>query len=183
MKICRMCLKNKDDSEFCKNSKRKDHLNSYCKSCCSTQGKKYRQYNPERWQLQKERNKKTYRELHGIPMEAPDRYKNRDGSPYINSRGYLEVRGNKWKAHPCADKSGRVLIHRLTMYEYLGRPLEKYETIHHKNGDTTDNRLENLELFNCKHPPGQRVEDKVKWAKEFLEQYGYEVKNTENSLP
>lgn len=178
-----MCLKEKNEIEFCKNSKSKDRLNFYCKECCGEKSKRYRQYNPEKWQFQKEKNKNIYRELMGIPIDAPDRYKNRDGTPYINSRGYLEVRGNKWKGHPCSDKSGRVLVHRLTMYEHLGRALEKKETIHHKNGIITDNRIENLELFNCQHPPGQRVEDKVKWAKEFLEQYGYEVKNTKVSLP
>ncbi len=61
------------------------------------------------------------------------------------------------------------------MSQYLGRPLYKYENVHHKNGDRSDNRLENLELWTVKQPPGQRVEDKLKWCKEFLELYGYNV--------
>lgn len=38
-----------------------------------------------------------------------------------------------------------------------------------------DNRINNLELWTRHQPAGQRVEDKVAWAIEFLEQYGYKV--------
>jgi len=38
-------------------------------------------------------------------------------------------------------------IHRETMEQYLGRKLEPWEHIHHKNGDNTDNRIENLEIL------------------------------------
>jgi hypothetical protein len=61
------------------------------------------------------------------------------------------------------------------MSNYLKRPLLKGETVHHRNGIRDDNRLENLELWSHSHPPGQRVEDKIQWCKEFLEQYGYDV--------
>ncbi len=116
------------------------------------------------------------------------------------SRGLCKIHYWRWHRHGdpnillrapngsgCVKKDGykRVGIngvvideHRYIMEQHLGRKLLPGENIHHKNGIRHDNRIENLELWSTSQPPGQRVEDKIAWAKDFLKQYGYKIYQT-----
>ncbi len=103
-------------------------------------------------------------------------WRNRTGAKNPNwnggkqcSRGYISI---YIPDHPKANSNGYVAEHRLVMEGVLGRSLRSEETVHHKNGVRNDNREENLELWSTFHPYGQRVEDKLKWAKEILATYG-----------
>ena len=48
--------------------------------------------------------------------------------------------------HPSANNRGYVLRYRIVMEQKLGRRLKDKEVVHHKNGNKTDDRIENLEL-------------------------------------
>lgn len=89
----------------------------------------------------------------------------------IDSNGYVVISDRN-------GKKGGALEHRVVMEEHLGRTLLSSESVHHKNGDRSDNRLENLELWSSSQPNGQRVADKVKWALEILEQYKDDIENS-----
>jgi len=78
------------------------------------------------------------------------------GGKRIARDGYVRIR---LRNHPCSDKTGWIAEHRVVMEDYLGRYLQPCEAVHHKNGNRHDNRLENLELWNRKHPTGIRAKD------------------------
>jgi hypothetical protein len=88
---------------------------------------------------------------------------------YINHYGYVTIHGRY--DHPNATARGYLLEHVEVMSQMLGRALLPGENVHHINGVRDDNRPENLELWSRSQPSGQRVADKVEWAKELLSLY------------
>lgn len=96
------------------------------------------------------------------PTRAGTRGYEGSGKTWTNSVGYVWC----WR-----DGRGRP-YHAVVMEEHLGRPLEKWESVHHRNGIRNDNRIENLELW-CSPAKdksirsvrfGQRPSDLADWV-------------------
>ena len=110
-----------------------------------------------------------YRDDNGLDLNTPIRTKTpgewRDW--FINDAGYVW----RTRVNPESRRTERQSQHRFVMEQQIGRKLLPDETVHHKNGVRDDNRPENLELWSSSHPTGQRVSDKVEWAKMILVRY------------
>ena len=94
----------------------------------------------------------------------------------VDGRSYGDLRRKKeWytdQGYVYTNRDGKKIgQHRYVMERILGRPLLPGENVHHINGVRDDNRPENLELRSKSQPSGQRVADKVEWAKQLLALY------------
>jgi HNH endonuclease len=108
------------------------------------------------------------RKFGDVQADKPIRTVN--GTGYLDGGGYLVIPVPPELRH-LTNGAPNTTEHRLVMAQHLGRPLLATESVHHRNGNRTDNRLANLELWSRWQPSGQRIEDKIEWALSVLSQY------------
>ncbi len=152
-----------------------EHWNKVCSHCSSKFLSKC--YNVKycrkcAYEFRLKRNLKNHRKRQAIDLNLPIKKKNKNGMGHLSKNGYVYITK---VGHPNAKNKGRLFEHTFIMSAHLGRALKRGESVHHKNGIKSDNRIENLELWHKGHPTGQRLEDKLKWAKDILEEYGYRI--------
>lgn len=169
----------------------------YCSMKCSVSGRRKAADERNRFTCQhcgkneirdRSSGKRIYREqkycsqvckVEALKKTAQVRFEAGGYKKHVKRNGYI------WVTIPMLSRNGgprSVMEHRYVMSQHIGRDLLPEETVHHINGVRSDNQIENLELFNSRHGPGQRVVDKVTFAIEVLKQYpefarraGYEL--------
>ncbi len=99
----------------------------------------------------------------GKTAKAVQKYFRRHNIPCLKQGGPKGSRNGSWKGgkqmdkdgyvlllrpdHPFANSNGYVREHRLVMEAHLGRYLQPNEIVHHKDGNHSNNSVENLEVF------------------------------------
>lgn len=121
-KRCSKCKRLLRANNFRKDSQKKNLLSVICKECRSEL-------------YDKKRYKNGLEKLKNNPLDLTP-------TGTLTTNGYRMVYFKEGITIP---------EHRWVMMKFLKRPLEKWEYVHHKNKNRSDNRLENLELTPQQH--------------------------------
>lgn len=128
-------------------------------------------------QNQRERDCKRCGKTFSLADSEPDVFCSREcyelyrdtpvGTRKRTAKGYVNI----YVPDHARTTTGWMQEHRYVMEMHLGRDLLPHENVHHVNGQRDDNRFENLELWNTSQPSGQRIDQKLAWARELLVMY------------
>lgn len=102
-----------------------------------------------------------------IRQRSAERFLNGETGRHLRKDGYARI----IRPISITGKREPVYEHRVIMARILGRSLLSGEHVHHRNGQRSDNRPENLELWTRRQPAGQRVIDKIAFAIEMIRLY------------
>lgn len=139
-KQCGRCRESLPLTDFgSRGPKRHDKPRSYCKGCSSAA------------------TRESSRRIKGEPIDLPKTQGQRTQRPVghtFKHRGYVI---EKRPGHHRADRYGWVFQHILIAEKKYGFPITRGFTIHHINGDRSDNHPGNLELRVGPHGKGADV--------------------------
>lgn len=127
-----------------KNIDRTQNLAEFICSKCAT---KFYRYPSQRARSEKVYCSGECRAAGRVYTRGEDHPQWKGGGRWVQQEGYIVVERH----------SVRQMEHRLVMAQHLGRPLERHETIHHINGDRTDNSIGNLQLRSGNHGKGVKL--------------------------
>ena len=120
----------------------------------------------ERWVILRY-GKPIFLRCHECSIKRGEQSNAWSGGRYIH-RGYIKVKLQSDDFfYSMTDHLGYVLEHRLIMAKHLGRNLQLWEIIHHRNGIKSDNRLENLQLVTeDRHRQITLLESRIKYLEQ-----------------
>lgn len=178
-KTCRTCNVTKDYRSYYQASGNADGYENQCKPCKnnSRDPVKLKAYR-DKWRAEK-KAQGHYGKCEQCGINLGRSEGNRKKTPYCKDccKGELHPNytggyenGHGYRVVYVAPRK-TMMEHRKVMQDHIGRELYPDENVHHINGVRNDNRIENLELWSTSQPSGQRVEDKIAWAKELLRRY------------
>lgn len=126
--------------------------------------------------LSSEHRKKVIKTLSSVSGQTKDKNPQWKGGRIKVTQGYIWIRMPK---HPNAYKNGYVPEHRLIASQKIGRPLTRYEHVHHLNGIKDDNRPDNLEVLNGQtHNLITRLEQRIQELERENEQLNNKLERT-----